>query len=359
MTGVFLARRGPVAARLFALLVLFGLLSGCAPSAQAEPAPATQAPVPQATAWESAAADGPEAHGGAAVDTSAESAATVSAVAVGAAEGILTAPESVVIGSYNVQAFGPAKIGRPNTRAALARVASRFDLLALQEVGSNASTASDATCEAVMAAFVESLDAVAGQPKYAYVRADQFAIVYRQDLFELLAWEPYSGSESFAYPPLAAHLRVRGAPFDFVIVSVHIRPGAAAAEISSLRAAAQRFSERFAERDVMLVGDFNADGSYYEEGEGGFLAGFLPNSFITVVPNDADTTVAEGDNAYDRIQLTAAMIEDWTGSWSVVRPADLIDVSICEGPPSVAGTEAALSDHYPVRAEFWTQRDED
>ncbi len=276
-----------------------------------------------------------------------------------ATETVPATPESVLVGSYNIQAFGPAKLARENTRAALALVSSRFDLLAIQEVGSNASTASDATCEAVMAAFVESLDAAAGEPRYAYVRDDQFAIVYRRDFFELLDWEPYSGDGAFAYPPLAAHLRVRGAPFDFVIVSVHIRPGAATAEIGALISAASAFVERFGERDVMLVGDFNADGSYYAEGEGGSLAGFHPDSFVTVVPNDADTTAAEGENAYDRIQLTAALAEDWTGSWSILRPADITDVSICEGPPSTAGTEAALSDHYPVSAEFWTQRDSD
>ena len=271
----------------------------------------------------------------------------------------VSVPESVAIGTYNIQAFGLTKLGRPNTLEALATVGSRFDVLALQEIGSNASTAREETCEAVIAGYVERLNALVGPSAYTYVRADQFAIVYRADLFELLSWESYSGSASFAYPPLAAHLRVRDAPFDFVIVSLHVRPTAAAAEIASLDDVALQFSERFNERDVMMLGDFNADGAYYEEGEGASLEGFPITSFITVVPNDADTTVGEAAYAYDRIQLSADLARDWTGRWSVVRPGEFINVTVLEGSAGNAGTEAALSDHYPVGAWFYTQRDDD
>jgi endonuclease/exonuclease/phosphatase family metal-dependent hydrolase len=271
---------------------------------------------------------------------------------------VATAPQTVGIGSYNIQSFGPTKVGRPNTFAALAAVASRFDVLAVQEVGSNG-TPADATAEQVMTAYVDRLNSLVAPASYAYVRANQFAILYRADLFELVSWGSYSGGETFAYPPLAAYLRVRGAPLDFVIVSVHVRPSEAKSEIAALRKAAGELSARFSESDVILLGDFNADGSYYDEGAGPLLSGFPDGEFFTVVPNDADTTVGEETYAYDRMELSAAMSEDWLGSWSVLHPADFVDISVCEGSTLNAGTEAALSDHYPIRAEFSTASDDD
>lgn len=283
---------------------------------------------------------------------------TVQQVVPAAAEVTPAPPETVGIGTYNIQSFGPTKVGRPNTFAALAAVASRFDVLAVQEVGSNG-TPADATAERVMAAYADRLNSIVSPASYAYVRANQFAILYRADLFELVSWGSYSGGETFAYPPLAAYLRVRGAPLDFVIVSVHVRPSEAKSEIAALRVAAGELAARFSESDVILLGDFNADGAYYDEGTGAFLSGFPEGDFFTVVPNDADTTVGEDSYAYDRMELSAAMSEDWLGSWSVLRPADFVDISVCEGASLSAGTEAALSDHYPIRAEFSTTRDDD
>jgi endonuclease/exonuclease/phosphatase family metal-dependent hydrolase len=267
--------------------------------------------------------------------------------------------ETVRVGSYNIQIFGKTKVSRPRTLTVLAEIGASFDAMAVQEVGSNGSSASDETCEAVLAAYASRMAEVSGGLPYAYVRGDQFAVVYRSDRFELLGWHVYDGEAPLTYKPLAVHLRSRAAALDFVLISVHTRPSRAAEEIAALRAVMAEAATRYGEPDVVCVGDFNADGSYYEEGEGAVLAGFDAGAYISVIPNDADTTVAAGSNAYDRMILSSALAEDYASSWGVLRPAERWDLSACEGTEATAGTEEALSDHYPVWADFFIGADTD
>ena len=73
----------------------------------------------------------------------------------------------------------------------------------------------------------------------------------------------------------------------------------------------------------------------------------------------ADTTVAASSNTYDRMQLTHSMRSDYSWRWDVYEFGRYHDVTRCEGTESNAGTEAAVSDHYPVRAELYIRRDTD
>ncbi len=269
------------------------------------------------------------------------------------------APGTIAVGTYNIQSFGKTKLARPGTMSVLADIGALYDVLALQEIGSNSSSASDETSDEVLSAYAALVDEAAGTGSYAYARSGQLGVLYRRDRLVLEDWAVYSGPEQFAYPPLMAEFRTLGAPLDFVLVVVHVRPSAAETEIPALARVMEQAALRFGEPDVACVGDFNADGSYYDEGEGLLLAGFPPERYISVVPNDADTTVSDASLAYDRIMLTAAMGEDYSGRWETIRPGSRWDLSGCEGPGTRAGTEAALSDHYPLQLVFFTGKDSD
>jgi endonuclease/exonuclease/phosphatase family metal-dependent hydrolase len=264
------------------------------------------------------------------------------------AEGAAT----IRIGSYNVAVLGETKSARQGTMSVMARIASGFDALALEEVGSNGGTASDSTCAKVLDEFVARVDAAAGDRLFAYVRGGQYAILYRKDKLEVGYSGIYAGSRPFTYPPLVARLRVLGRSLDFALIVVHTRPSLAAVEVPALAGLMDEIAAELGEPKVACVGDFNADGSYYAEGPGPGLAGFPASRFATVVPNDADTTVAEASLAYDRIELSSSLASGYAGRWGVLKPGLVYDLSACEGPGTETGTERALSDHYPVWAEL-------
>ena len=104
--------------------------------------------------------------------------------------------ETISIGSFNIQSFGNTKAGRLGTMAVLSEIVGRFDVLAIQELGSGNSSASDATCLASMEALRAGVNAIAGEEAYSYVRFDQYAIMYRNSSVELLAYGPYAGGQS-------------------------------------------------------------------------------------------------------------------------------------------------------------------
>lgn len=248
-----------------------------------------------------------------------------------------TAPTKIRVASYNMEILGPAKEAKTEVFSAMARIAAGFDLMAMQEVGSNGSMATDEACVEVMDAFVAKVDEAAGGAFYAYVRGDQYALLYRSDKLEAKSWKLYDGLRNFTYHPLEAYFQVIGRPFNFTIITVHTRPSLASAEIPELEGIMEEAAAASGDPDVLCLGDFNADGAYYDEGPGPDLAGFSSSRFITVIPNSADTTIGKKELAYDRIELSSSMATDYAGSWGVVHPEEL-----------------SLSDHYPVWADFIT-----
>lgn len=61
-----------------------------------------------------------------------------------------------------------------------------------------------------------------------------------------------------------------------------------------------------------------------------------------IVPDDADTTLSDRTHgAYDRMVVTQGVLEDYAGQWGVPQ----------------AFTDKAVSDHWPVWAEFFVERD--
>jgi deoxyribonuclease-1-like protein len=270
-----------------------------------------------------------------------------------------TTANPIRIGSFNLQIFGTTKVSRPNTLTVLAKIASTYDVLGIEEVGSNGSTASDATCTAVMDAYVARINQVVGSDSYAYIRGNQYAIIYRKGEFQVVNTGLYSGTQFFTYQPLIAYLKSTTGNLDFAMIVIHTSPSKAKVEILALKTAMAEVSTLYSEPDVVCLGDYNADGTYYTEGTGTNLSGFDSPNFISVIPNSADTTVAESSKTYDRIELSSSMASDYDTKWGVIRIGQVYDVSTCEGTATTTGTESALSDHYPVWAEFYMDKDID
>jgi deoxyribonuclease-1-like protein len=263
------------------------------------------------------------------------------------------------IGSFNIEIFGPTKESRENTLSVLAQIATTFDVLAIEEVGSNASTALESTCITVMDTYVARINQIVGSDAYAYVRGNQYGIVYKKDKFRSVSSALYSGTQSFSYTPLTAYFRTISGNLDFSMLVIHTSPSLAVSEIPALKVAMGEVSTQYSEPDVICLGDFNADGSYYTEGTGTDLSGFDSSSYISAIPNSFDTTVASSANTYDRIELSSSMASDYTSSSGVIQIGQVYDVTVCEGTATTAGTESAVSDHYPVWAEFYVDRDTD
>jgi endonuclease/exonuclease/phosphatase family metal-dependent hydrolase len=270
---------------------------------------------------------------------------TVETIAVETVEEIFD--EKITIFSFNIQIFGVSKMSKPEVVSILVDIISRADITAIQEVRS----AGIAPVEQFMALLPEKYGYVIGPKAGRSSSTEQYWVIYDTSKLAVNgtdSWPDYN--DVFERNPYAVYFTAKGG-FDFVLIDNHLKPLDAAAEIEALPEVAAYYQSFWNESDVLIVGDFNADGFYYDESR--LVSVFPPPAYTIILTNEYDTTVAASDNTYDRFIITASASEDFTGNFGVLRFDEVYDFDTYNIKPR------EVSDHYPIWAEFATNRDTD
>lgn len=252
------------------------------------------------------------------------------------------------IGAFNVQVFGVKKASNPEVMALLADIIRTYDIIAIQEVRDSSQTA-----------LLQLVDKVNSDgSKYDHVVSErlgrtsskeQYAYLYNTKTVQL-SGTPHTypepdGLDPFHREPYIAAFNASGGNFDAVLIVVHTDPDEATQEINALRDVVDHAQRLYPdEGDIILMGDLNADGSYFNEKGQSRL-----DDYHWLIDNSQDTTTKATNYTYDRIILTDT--SDLSGNFGVFR-FDL-EYGLTE-----AQTQA-VSDHYPVFAEFYVDRDRD
>jgi len=261
--------------------------------------------------------------------------------------------ESIRIAAFNVQVFGKTKREKEDVMGYLALIAREFDVVLIQEIRD----ASGETAPSYLALINQ-----AGGPAYAYVESprlgrttskEAYAYFYNTESVELIEGSEcvYNDTgEVFEREPFIAGFRSGG--FDFTLVGIHTKPDDAYNEIGNLTLVVQSILDGDPqEGDVIVLGDFNADGSYFDEGDTGNP--LRDPAYFWVVADEVDT-MTKTDWTYDRMVMTNA-----THGWEYVEGSASVlyfdDEYGIEDPELVW----AISDHYPIYAEFRTDLADD
>ncbi|MCD6146381.1 MAG: PKD domain-containing protein [Thermoplasmata archaeon] len=222
------------------------------------------------------------------------------------------------IASWNLQIFGVTKASNETLLDYYADKIDNYDICIVQEIRDKSGTA------------IQEL--AAKLPEYHYIISEragttsskeQYAIFYdgRAVLINYHDYTPEKQNE-FERPPLEATFTVSN--WTFTLYTIHTKPSNVPNELTNLENLTGEPST-----DTLILGDLNADGSYYDEND--------REQFINwdwVITNDMDTTVASSDNTYDRIIINNAVENN------------LISVGIMK---DVTKDE---SDHYLIYAVF-------
>jgi endonuclease/exonuclease/phosphatase family metal-dependent hydrolase len=255
--------------------------------------------------------------------------------------------ETIMIYSFNIQIFGVSKMAKPEVVEILVDIVSHADIVAIQEVRS----AGIDPVEQFMALLPERYGYVIGPKEGRSISTEQYWVIYDATKLTVLGTDSWPDLEDkFERNPYAVYFTTNGA-FDFVLIDNHLKPGDAEAEITALPEVVTYYQSFWNESDVLIVGDFNADGYYYDES--GLSEIFPESEYTIIVSNEYDTTVAVSDNTYDRFIITATAIEDFTGNFGVLRFDEVYDFDQYSIAPR------AVSDHYPIWAEFAINHDSD
>lgn len=261
------------------------------------------------------------------------------------------AGDQITVGSFNLQVFGPTKAGNAAVVSVIAQIIRHYDVIAVQEIR-DASGAAIVTLKDAVNANGDHYDYEVGPREGRTSSKEQYAFFCNTTTIESLdsAYVFSEGAtDTFEREPYFARFKAKGKAFDFTLVDIHTKPDDATAEISRLPEAMTDATTRTGEADVICLGDFNADGSYFSEGS--YSTVFPSSSYSWLIDNSVDTTVASSSNTYDRIVTSKTCNEDFAGTAGVYQYDQVITMGSL--------TPGDISDHFPVQAVFWTGKDSD
>jgi len=259
---------------------------------------------------------------------------------------------TIKIAAFNIQIFGKSKRSKPDVMDVLKKVVREFDVVLIQEIR-------DAS-ETTAPIFLEQINDMDG-PDYAFVRSERlgrstskeaYAYFYNTSTVDFIEGSDYvhddmaDGVDDFEREPYIATFR--SGNFDFVLVGIHAKPDDAEAEIGALAQVYSTILERNPdEGDIIIMGDFNADGSYFDESGASPLK---TSTFTWAISNDMDT-MTKTDWTYDRIVMTDAtdLEFDRAAVFYFDNVFGIVDQELIQD----------VSDHFPVYAIFRTDSVDD
>ncbi|MBD3173432.1 endonuclease [Candidatus Bathyarchaeota archaeon] len=254
--------------------------------------------------------------------------------------------ESIRVAAFNIQIFGRSKRDEPLVMDILADTVREFDIVLIQEIRDSSETTAPI--------FLEEINLREG-PEYDFIRSprvgrtsskEAYAYFYNTETVEHIPGSDFLYNDTgdvFEREPYVASFR--SGEFDFTLVGIHTKPDDAYYEIGNLTIVYDYVQGFGDEQDIILLGDFNADGSYFDEDS---LSNPLRAAeYYWVIENDFDT-MTKTDWTYDRIILT-----NYTyNSEYILSSSDVYYFDTIYGLNQTF-TES-VSDHYPVYAEFNT-----
>ncbi len=266
-------------------------------------------------------------------------------------------PDTVRVATFNIQHFGDSKSSKPELLAAIAKVISRFDVVAIQEVHGDDAAAIRRLVNLLNASggrYTATVSVPIGRPnsegKRGYTEA--YAFVWDESRIQITqpAYVVHDPDDRMFREPMVASFQVQtGAadgrvPFRFTLINAHTSPkevaaGAVGNEMNVLDdvfvSVRQYEYDANREEDFILLGDLNVDTKGLRE------LGQIPG--VVTVAGDMKTNTRL-TKTYDHILIDRRMTREYTGRCGVIDLQKEFGISEEEA--------IQISDHLPLWAEF-------
>jgi endonuclease/exonuclease/phosphatase family metal-dependent hydrolase len=261
--------------------------------------------------------------------------------------------QTAEIAAFNIQIFGKTKSEKEDVMAVLTKLVREFDIVLIQEIR-------DAS-EQTIPTLVAEINQIEG-PKYSFIRSprlgrttskEAYAYVYNTETAQFIQGSDYvynDVNDVFEREPYIAGFKIGS--FDFVLVGIHTKPDDAYNEIGNLTSVVYSIqAAKPSEKDIVVMGDFNADGIYFDEDDTSNL--FKAPKCTWLITNDMDTMV-KTDYTYDRIVIldTTLNHEYDAGTAQVFHFDQMYGINN-------QTFVAEISDHFPVFAQYKTNLEDD
>nr|XP_040060267.1 deoxyribonuclease 1 like 4, tandem duplicate 1 [Gasterosteus aculeatus aculeatus] len=258
------------------------------------------------------------------------------------------------IAAFNIQKFGRSKVSDPEVLKILIKIVSRYDIILILEVVDIRGDSVKTFLDALNAAnrehhYTLKISSRLGRKRYK----EQFMFLYREDQVNLVDSYQFDdveadGGDVFAREPYILRFRCLNTVLkDLVMIPVHTKPDDSEKELDELYDVFQHVQKKWKTDNVMILGDFNADGLYVSKRKMKRIRIRSDKNFHWLIGDDVDTTASTAnDHTYDRI---------------VVYGDDMLDAVVPDSAKPFNFQEAyglnreqtvKVSDHYPVEVEL-------
>ncbi|KAI5236163.1 deoxyribonuclease-1-like 1 [Manis pentadactyla] len=261
--------------------------------------------------------------------------------------------EAFRICAFNAQRLTLAKVAREHVMDTLVQILARCDIMVLQEVVDSSGNA--------IPLLLRELNRFDGSGPYSFLSSlplgrstymEKYVYVYRSHKTQVLDSYVYNDKDDlFAREPFVAQFTFPSKVLpSLVLVPLHTTPKAVEKELNALYDVFLDVSEHWQSKDVILLGDFNADCVSLTKKRLDKLALRTQAGFLWAIPDGEDTTVRASTHCtYDRIVLHGERCQSL-----------LLASATFDFPRRFQLTEEEalnISDHYPVEVELsWSVR---
>ncbi|MFW6226010.1 MAG: endonuclease/exonuclease/phosphatase family protein [bacterium] len=207
--------------------------------------------------------------------------------------------KDISILSFNIQIFGRTKASKPKVMESIIDIIDDFDIIAIQEVRD----ISGESLKILMSMMPKNYILIQGPREGRTFSKEQLIFIYNDTKINHKKIYNYPDLDDvFERSPFFVVFETDDKQLDFQIINVHLDPDEVKTEILHLNNIIVDFTF---DEDIIILGDLNADGNYFDESE--LIEIFHPSKYEIIIKNDINTTVAASDNTYDRIIITKSL----------------------------------------------------
>ncbi|CAG5977953.1 unnamed protein product [Menidia menidia] len=260
------------------------------------------------------------------------------------------------IAAFNVQNLGPKKVKDDFVVGKLVKIMARYTVIVILEVQGKGNTVVKRLKKELNETQDHPYEVICSEGLGRNSHNEKYAFFYREDEVELIdQWqyedEQEGDEDAFAREPFIVRFKCpKAAVEDLVLIPIHTKPDDSEKEIDELDDVVREVEEHWDTENIMILGDFNADGRYMSRRK-------LDRSHLRsecyhwVIDDDEDTTVSgSNDHTYDRIVVYGEALKDAIVANSG-KPYNF------EKALRLSNENALrISDHYPVEVKLKAKR---
>ncbi|XP_038668328.1 deoxyribonuclease gamma-like isoform X2 [Scyliorhinus canicula] len=229
------------------------------------------------------------------------------------------------IAAFNIRRLGISKISKPEVVSTIVNILLRYDITLIMEVTDKTGTATKKLLEEL-----NNDDVVQVERRFQY-----------KDM------QP-GDEDAFSREPFVIQFKSQTtAVQDFVLIPQHTCPDDSVKEIDELYDVFLKIKKEWHIENIMILGDFNADGRYVSKKKMKTIRLRKDKDFHWLIGDDEDTMASlKTDEAYDRIVVYGDTF------YQGIVPNSAKPFNFQEAWKLTEQQALEVSDHYPIEVEL-------